>query len=114
MFTMYYDEIKERQIVKKTETYQEEKVDEFIQTLPATVNYADDNIKQYTVVHTINDINTPITFTINTFNYIKLGLQSEYKDFFELTTSDDTKYIISPNEKTLRGFCGWINRLTTE
>ncbi len=113
MFSMYYDETKERQVIKKTETYQEEKVNEFIQSLPATVNYAEDNIKEYTVVHTDDDINTPITFTINTFNYIKLALQSEYKDFFELTIND-TKYIISPNEKTLRGFCGWINRLTTE
>ena len=114
MFSMYYDEMKERQVIKKTEEYQVEKMNEFIQSLPEIVDYAGDNSKQYTVMYNDDndDNNAPINFAINTFNYIKLGLMGEYKDFFELTM-DKTTYIISSNEETLRGFCGWINRLTT-
>jgi hypothetical protein len=107
---MYYDDIKERQVIIKTEDYQTEKVNEFVETLPAIVNYTRDNSKQYVA---IKENGSTVNFTINTFNYIKLGLQGEYKDFFELTI-DGTMYIVSPNEKVLRGFCGWINRLTTE
>ena len=117
MFSMYYDEAKDRQVIKKTEEYQVEKLNDFISSLPALVNHAGDNSKQYTVMQ--NDDN--ITFTINTFNYIKLGLKSEYKDFFELTMQGQvelgeekgTMFIITPNEEKLRGFCAWINRLTT-
>ena len=120
MFSMYYDEAKKRQVIIKTEEYQVEKVNEFIWSLPALVNYAGDNSKQYTVMQNDDNV-TPIIFTINTFNYINLGLKSEYKDFFELTMQGQvelgeekgTMFIISPNEEKLRGFCGWINRLTT-
>ena len=115
MFSMYYDEKKERQVVIKTEKYQEERVNEFIKSLAdqAVIDYSVDNIKQYTVIR--DDDLDPIIFTINTFNYTKLGLQSEYKDFFELNVKEpinEPLYIISPDEETLRGFCGWINRLT--
>ena len=112
---MYYDEKKERQVIKKTEDYQVEKLSEYIRALAdkEVIDYAVDNIKEYTV--TSSEGLEPIIFTINTFNYIKLGLQSEYKDFFEIKVQqpiNETTYIISPNEETLRGFCGWINRLT--
>lgn len=109
MYSMYYDTNNERQIVSKTEIYQQENLIKFIETLPPSVNYASDNSKQYIAQH-----DPSIVFTINTFNYIKLCLQGEYKDFYELKIQPDgINYIISANEEKLRGFCGWINRLTT-
>lgn len=109
MHSMYYDKDKQRQVVSKTEVYQQEKITKFIETLPTSVNYASDNSKQY-----IAEQDPSIVFTVNTFNYIKMGLQGEYKDFYELKIQPDgITYIVSANEEKLRGFCGWINRLTT-
>ena len=108
-FSMYYDEVKERRVVCETVKYQADKVFKFIESLPPQVNYASDNSKQY-----IADHDPSIVFTVNTFNYTKMGLQGEYKDFYELILEADGKNItISANEEKLRGFCGWINRLTT-
>jgi len=106
---MYYDNDKKRQVISKTESYQEEKLIKFIETLPANVNYDRDNSKQYMAEH-----DPSLVFTIDTFNFINLKLQGEYKDFYELKIQPyGTNYIISANEEKLRGFCGWINRLTT-
>ena len=40
------------------------------------------------------------------------GLKGNYDDFYEYTDAFNKFYIISRNEDKLKGFCGYINRLT--
>jgi len=72
--------------------------------------------KQYTLYK------DTMRFAVNKYNYRQTGLQGNYDDFYEYTLEinkpDVNKpginksYIVSPNEEKLRGFCGYINRLT--
>jgi hypothetical protein len=102
---MYYDNEKERHVVHEAHDYQKKTIAEFIATLPVPADHSIDNTKIY--------MHNDEMFTINTFNYIKMGLQGEYKDFYELITSDRKSHFLSANRDKLRGFCGWINRITT-
>jgi hypothetical protein len=54
-----------------------------------------------------------IKFSIDNFDYKNMGLQSNYDDFYHFIREDNIKYIMSTNEEKLRGFCGYINRITT-
>jgi hypothetical protein len=65
--------------------------------------------KQYNV--NINN-NTIIKFSMNKYDYISTGLQGNYDDFYEYSDELNKTYIVSHNEKKLKGFCGYINRLT--
>ncbi len=53
-----------------------------------------------------------INFSMNKYDYINSGLQGNYDDFYEYSDESNKTYIISRNEKKLKGFCGYINRLT--
>ena len=56
-----------------------------------------------------------IDYTIKPFDYTSMKLQGIYDDFYVLinNTSAEETSILSVNEDKLRGFCGWINRITT-
>lgn len=56
--------------------------------------------------------NTKIHFSINKYDYLKTGLIGNYDDFYEYSDESNKTYIISLNEAKLKGFCGYINRLT--
>ena len=105
---MYYSEENGRNVICETSLFYADQITDYISKLPEMVNRMDDNTKYYTMP---SPTSQPISFSINTFNY--KHLQGEYNDFYSLTTSDGITYTISTNETKLRGFCGWINRLTT-
>jgi len=65
--------------------------------------------KQYKVYM---DNNSVIYFSMNKYDYINTGLQGNYDDFYEYSDESNKTYIISRNEQKLKGFCGYINRLT--
>ena len=65
--------------------------------------------KQYKVYI---DNNSIIQFSMNKYDYISTGLQGNYDDFYEYLDELNKTYIVSHNEKKLKGFCGYINRLT--
>jgi hypothetical protein len=74
----------------------------------------------YKADNTITYMSNFTQISINTFNSHELNLLGEYSDFYNLTemdlsttTTEKTTYLISANSEKLRGFCGWINRLTT-
>jgi hypothetical protein len=48
------------------------------------------------------------------FGSIQFVIQSNrnYDDFYTFVKDDNTKYILSRNEEKLKGFCGYINRIT--
>ena len=125
LFSMFYDKTKGQYTIAKAETYQINALDKFIKSLPNPVDHTADNTKHYIAdndtgitasssmpTHAQNH-NDAIVFNLNTFNYKELHLQGEYNDFYELITHDGTKYMLSTNEVKLKGFCGWINRITT-
>lgn len=51
-------------------------------------------------------------FSINKYDYAAAGLQGTYDDFYEYICPPEVTLIVSPNEEKIKGFCGWINRLT--
>ena len=54
-----------------------------------------------------------IFFSINNYDAKAAGLSGTYDDFYEYKNVNETSSnIISPNKEKLKGFCGWINRLT--
>ena len=65
--------------------------------------------KQYKVY---TDNNSIIQFSMNKYNYLNTGLNGNYDDFYEYSDESNKTYIISRNENKLKGFCGYINRLT--
>jgi hypothetical protein len=65
--------------------------------------------KQYKVYI---DNKAVINFSMNKYDYINSGLQGNYDDFYEYLDESNKTYIISRNEEKLKGFCGYINRLT--
>jgi len=119
LFAMSYDEQTRRNVVSEAEPYQIRGLETFIKSLPHTATHEHDNTKQY--IYDGDNISmddyTPscssaVIFSINTFNYKRLSLNGVYDDFYELNNHNGKTYIISKNEDKLKGFCGWINRLT--
>ena len=109
IYSMFYDETKQRQVVMLAPDYQVKLLAEYTEALAQRsqpIDYAADNSIHYTLT------DPAINVSLNTFNYIKMNLESEYKDFYEVVAGDGCRSILSANESTLRGFCGWINRLT--
>jgi hypothetical protein len=49
--------------------------------------------------------------SLNNYDSVSAGLSGKYEDFYEYR-SGNTSIIVSPNKEKLKGFCGWINRLT--
>ena len=51
------------------------------------------------------------------FDYVTLKLNGVYDDFYELGEAGTTGFtmyrVLSKNHEKLKGFCGWINRITT-
>lgn len=64
-------------------------------------------------VHTYTVLKDGVTifFSINNYDAKAAGLSGTYEDFYEYKNGDIIN-IISPNKEKLKGFCGWINRLT--
>lgn len=64
-------------------------------------------------VHTYTVLKDGVTifFSINNYDAKAAGLSGTYEDFYEYKNGDNIN-IISPNKEKLKGFCGWINRLT--
>jgi hypothetical protein len=56
------------------------------------------------------DPQTDNAFTLNNFD--AAGLKGIYDDFYTYTNVDEKNTIVSLNEIKLKGFCGYINRLT--
>lgn len=56
--------------------------------------------------------NGEIVFYIEKFNSEELKLQQNYDDFLTFVREDGSKSIISNNIDKLKGFCGYVNRLT--
>ena len=56
------------------------------------------------------DPHTEIAFILNNFD--AAGLKGIYDDFYTYTNVDEKNTIVSLNEIKLKGFCGYINRLT--
>jgi hypothetical protein len=118
---MVYDEELRSNFVTEAATYQVKGLDKYLKSLPHTVNHEDDNTKQY--IYDNEDVEldqaieniTPnaIIFSINTFNYKKMGLQGIYDDFYELNNHNGKRYFLSHNRDKLYGFCGWVNRVFT-
>ena len=63
---------------------------------------------KYTI---LKEDNTVLEFSIYKFDYKSAGLSGTYDDFYEYRIENNT-HIVSPNKEKLKGFCGWINRLT--
>jgi hypothetical protein len=57
--------------------------------------------------------NNTIHFSITKYNYHNTGLIGNYDDFYEYSDTSNKTYIISTNEAKLKGFCGYINSLTS-
>ena len=53
-----------------------------------------------------------IRFTLERFDSQKMGLKGEYKDFLLMTTEYNQKHYLSNNEEKIKGFCGFINRVS--
>lgn len=79
-------------VTQKTNEYIEEERDELV---------------NYTIY--VND--RIINFSINKYDSVTAGLQGTYNDFYEYKDEKNT-FLLSTNEEKLKGFCGWINRLT--
>ena len=56
--------------------------------------------------------NTIFVFSMNKYDYQSTGLLGNYDDFYEYSDASNKTYIVSPNKEKLKGFCGYINRLT--
>jgi len=80
--------------------------------LVAINEYIDNKISEKKNYILNENTNSVIKFSINKYDYMSTGLQGNYDDFYEYTDAFNKFYIISRNEDKLKGFCGYINRLT--
>jgi hypothetical protein len=108
VYIMCLDSNNDYQQVKEADAKISEKLNEYIET-------GKKGLVQY--IENIEDDKFSINFSINNYDSKKAGLQGEYNDFYEYTdnmnnTKNNKNLIISMNKEKIKGFCGWINRLT--
>ena len=108
VYIMFLNTDNDYQEVKEADAILTEKLNEYIET-------GKKGLVQY--IENIEDDKFSINFSINNYDSKKAGLQGEYNDFYEYTnhknnTKNNTNNIISMNKEKIKGFCGWINRLT--
>ena len=121
LYSMVYDEELRSNVVTEAPTYQVKGLNKFIRSLPPNARHTDDNTIQY--IYDNGEVDedqsmetiTPraIIFSINTFNYTKMGLQGTYDDFYQLNNHNGKTFYLSYNKDMLYGFCGWVNRIFT-
>lgn len=104
VYIMFLNLDNDYQEVKEADAKITEKLNEYIETgKKGLVEYIE-NVE--------DDVNS-INFSINNYDSKKAGLQGEYNDFYEYNDNMNNKsLIISMNKEKIKGFCGWINRLT--
>lgn len=104
VYIMFLNLDNDYQEVKEADAKITEKLNEYIET-------GKKGLVQY--IENIEDDVNSINFSINNYDSKKAGLQGEYNDFYEYTDNINNKnLIISMNKEKIKGFCGWINRLT--
>jgi len=108
VYIMFLNLDNDYQEVKEADAKITEKLNEYIET-------GKKGLVQY--IENIEDDKFSINFSINNYDSKKAGLQGEYNDFYEYTdnknnTKNNKNLIISMNKEKIKGFCGWINRLT--
>ena len=111
VYMMFLNLENDYQEVKEADAILTEKLNEYIQS-------GKKGLVQY--IENIEDDKFSINFSINNYDSKKAGLQGEYNDFYEYTentnnmnnTNNNKISIISMNKEKIKGFCGWINRLT--
>jgi hypothetical protein len=108
VYIMFLNTDNDYQEVKEADAKITEKLNEYIES-------GKKGLVQY--IENIEDDKFSINFSINNYDSKKAGLQGEYNDFYEYTDNkNDAKNnkinIISMNKEKIKGFCGWINRLT--
>ena len=108
VYIMFLNTDNDYQEVKEADAILTEKLNEYIET-------GKKGLVQY--IENIEDDKFSINFSINNYDSKKAGLQGEYNDFYEYTnhknnTKNNINNIISMNKEKIKGFCGWINRLT--
>ena len=109
VYIMFLNTDNDYQEVKEADAILTEKLNEYIETGKKGLVQYIENIE--------GDNKYSINFSINNYDSKKAGLQGEYNDFYEYTnhknnTKNNTNNIISMNKEKIKGFCGWINRLT--
>ena len=106
VYIMFLNTDNDYQEVKEADAKITEKLNEYIET------------GKKGLVEYIEDHDNSINFSINNYDSKKAGLQGEYNDFYEYidnmnnTNMNNKSLIISMNKEKIKGFCGWINRLT--
>jgi hypothetical protein len=104
VYIMFLNLENDYQEVKEADAKITEKLNEYIET-------GKKGLVQY--IENIEDHDKSINFSINNYDSKKAGLQGEYNDFYEYNDNMNNKnLIISMNKEKIKGFCGWINRLT--
>lgn len=104
VYIMFLNLDNDYQEVKEADAKITEKLNEYIET-------GKKGLVQY-IENVEDDVNS-INFSINNYDSKKAGLQGEYNDFYEYNDNMNNKsLIISMNKEKIKGFCGWINRLT--
>ena len=108
VYIMFLNLENDYQEVKEADAILTEKLNEYIEN-------GKKGLVQY--IENIEDDKFSINFSINNYDSKKAGLQGEYNDFYEYTdnknnTKNTKNLIISMNKEKIKGFCGWINRLT--
>ena len=108
VYIMFLNTENDYQQVKEADAKITEKLNEYIEN-------GKKGLVQY--IENIEDDKFSINFSINNYDSKKAGLQGEYNDFYEYTdnknnTKNTKNLIISMNKEKIKGFCGWINRLT--
>ena len=119
VYIMFLNLDNDYQEVKEADAKITEKLNEYIET-------GKKGLVQY-IENVEDDVNS-INFSINNYDSKKAGLQGEYNDFYEYidnmnntnmnntnmnnTNMNNKNLIISMNKEKIKGFCGWINRLT--
>jgi hypothetical protein len=108
VYIMFLNTENDYQQVKEADAKITEKLNEYIES-------GKKGLVQY--IENIEHDKFSINFSINNYDSKKAGLQGEYNDFYEYTDNkNDAKNnktnIISMNKEKIKGFCGWINRLT--
>jgi len=108
VYIMFLNTDNDYQEVKEADAKITEKLNEYIEN-------GKKGLVQY--IENIEHDKFSINFSINNYDSKKAGLQGEYNDFYEYTNNkNDAKNnkinIISMNKEKIKGFCGWINRLT--
>jgi hypothetical protein len=119
---MVYDEAARSNVVMEAPAYQVKGLEKFLKSLPHEADHEIDHTKQYIYdndeIELDNDVAAgvgpeAIIFSINTFNYKKMGLQGTYDDFYQLNNHNGKTFYLSYNKDVLYGFCGWVNRIST-